>query len=111
MGFRADDQLHHSKVSALTLPSTSADLTIPYLLRPRQEVLDGAIDRWAKICGADVSSDLSAVGNGKNVVNLRIGSDEGEIRFRALIILCRAPAHTQTSPLSLMASPRPTFSS
>lgn len=83
-------------MAALTLPSASADLTIPYLLRPRQEVLDGAIDRWAKICGADVGSDLTVAGEGKNVVNLQISSDQGESSLITYSAPMHAPAKTSS---------------
>jgi hypothetical protein len=51
-------------------------MSIPYLLRPTRESLDSAVDTWAKLCGAEVVSDVSDQ-SGKSVVLLEVSKEEG----------------------------------
>lgn len=66
----------------MRLPSDDAELRIPYLLRPSKEILDDSVDDWAKICGADVTSSIDDLSDGKNVINLDVTSDEGEYNLQ-----------------------------
>ncbi len=63
----------------MRLPSSEADLKIPYLLRPSKDLLDSAVDEWAKICGAEVSSSTNDLGDGKNVIKMDLSADDGEL--------------------------------
>ncbi|KAK1921992.1 hypothetical protein DB88DRAFT_512431 [Papiliotrema laurentii] len=68
--------LHQSRVSGLRLPSTDADLSIPYLVRPSKEGLDEAIDEWAQICGAQVVADTRSLKDGKNVIKMDVSAEQ-----------------------------------
>lgn len=83
-GTRADIQLHNSHLASRSLPyDRKADMSIPYLLRPTRESLDSAVDAWAKLCGAEVVSDVTDK-SGKSVVLLEVSKDDGESRLIAL---------------------------
>lgn len=71
-------------MNALRLPSDNVDLRIPYLLRPSKESLDGAVEDWAKICGAEISSSVDDLVDGKNVIKMDITSDDGESHVQTL---------------------------
>lgn len=65
-------QLHQSHLPGLTLPSQSADLHIPYLVRPDKGAFENAIGEWAQVCGAEVVTSLRE-GQGRRIVMLESG--------------------------------------
>jgi len=84
MTLPSDAQLHNSRVSSLRLPSSSADLHVPYLRRPNKDLLDDAVEQWAKICGAEVRSSVEQLEEGKNVLNVDLAQGQGELATRMI---------------------------
>lgn len=75
-------QLHQSHLSSLSLPFPSADLHIPYLVRPGRQTFDSAIEEWAQVCGAELLDDFEGVGVGKAVIRLSAEKGDGELSHR-----------------------------
>ncbi|KAK4685939.1 hypothetical protein P7C73_g4196, partial [Tremellales sp. Uapishka_1] len=63
------DGLHESHLAKLSVPPKPS-LHIPYLLRPRRFALDGAIDSWAQLCGAEVVDSLDVDSEYRKVVKV-----------------------------------------
>lgn len=80
-------QLHNSHLASRSMPYDSkADLAIPYLLRPTRNSLDGALDTWAKVCGAEVVDQMDTSG-GKQIVVVDAAKDDGKYHIFRLTLL------------------------
>jgi hypothetical protein len=81
-------QLHHSHIPSLKIAS-AADLHVPYLINPDRPSLDGALEEWAQICGAEIVSSDSGVEGGKQIIRLEGGKSSlnGEGTSRQLGLL------------------------
>ncbi|ORY33424.1 hypothetical protein BCR39DRAFT_519954 [Naematelia encephala] len=105
--------LHASHISALTLPASKADLHIPYLVRPDTASFEAAIDEWALVCGAGLSSGIQGLdGPGRRIVRLEMDKQGDTLKSLSnlspppdLILLHGSPLSSSSSSSSTRTSP------